>query len=313
MTPLLLLVLALTPEVSSSRFLSEYPRENRILQDDLAVATGEARLYAVKNGKVDPVGTEVKFATTADCAKYQFENRVTRPAKAAGIWETVCSREQQRIFMLRKSPHDQKYIIKSLGDDPANQGVFEVVFGKYLNAPWALGPSDLASLMRKGNIQVAEEREVVESGRTLIQVNLKHNFAKDQFDQYQMTFDPSLHWAVVRSEEFPHATGGRRTDFFEIDYAPALDGRTYPKKVWYTDIGDKQTMCEFVRVEARETPRSEFGLEFYGLVDPERKSNPFWPYWIWLGLALTAVALLIAGRWLRLRSTRLAAIGVSHG
>jgi len=293
---LFILAFLTTSYDTGSRFSREYPAEVGALKREFANVRGSAKLWMVSQGKVGPPN-RAQFAMGLECDKFAFIN-----TKVQSV-EVVSCRNQARYFQLEKRGEKAGYAITALGDDPASRSSFDAVFGKYLHAAWATLNQDVLNQTALSQFHIVSEREFNESGRDLVEVVFQNGDPAKSLASFRITFDPALHWAIVRSEA---SLGGRTMEQFKITYDRFASGRIFMKTVHLLDVSHRELVCEFDPTDFAPIPEQEFTLEHYGLKDPARKRQVSSTPLILGGLLLASIGLLIIGRWLYRRSVRMA-------
>ena len=182
---------------------------------------------------------------------------------------------------------------------------FNAVFGKNLNAPWAIGGFDFENAISHGWFSITETHEVDEGGRNLVEVTFRLTTMKEP-NYYKATFDPSFHWAIIRASTWTEDST-RPSERFDVTYEPTATGKPYLKTISWWSQGGIGSVCEIGPVTFGPTPAAEFTLEHYLLKSPPLPPRP--PnYRLVLMIIALAVGLLGAAWYARRLASRRAGV-----
>ena len=285
------------------RFRAEYPREVAALQREFADVRGVATLCQVSGEKLGPV-TLIQFASGPGHAKFEVDALRPRGATSFEPRRNVICRDEKYCFRLVRLKKEGSYSIVSIEDDWRARSQFTQPFGKYLDAPWTVGGTSLSDRMSSDRFRIIESQVINEAGRELIEVYFESGRSTRKPDLVRVVLDPSLHWAVVRSETKSGEMNDRVKERSALTYFAGPSGSRYIHDVRLVDITGLEALCDFSKVEFVATPRSEFAIEYYGLKNPHRKPSDGSSIPLWMGGVAIAVGLLILGRWLARREAR---------
>ena len=280
-----------------SRFESEYSSEIKELQRTFSDVRGIAIVNVIKNGG-KAVPTSYHFACGSGRRKVDFDRLVLLPSgksilKSYGYAEI----DGRNIEVVRAGPTDP-FSVRGIGDeDPMRVAAFNAIFGDFLNAPWGFGGYEISEAFAKGWLSITEAHEIEESGRTLIEVTFRQTTTTKP-TYYRAVFDPTLHWAIARASQWDE-NPDNPSDRYEATYSPTASGSFYLKSIHRWGRSKREQICEFDQVEFKQTPVSEFTLEFYGLKSPPLPQTG--PNYKLIAAVLTAAVLLLFGAWLTRR------------
>lgn len=287
---------------AGDRFAQTYPSEVRVLKGQFMEIRGVAKLSTVKKGKSGPP-KDFRFASGPDRRKFEFESSHSRSGKQSVNRYGYAELNERSIEVERTGSADV-YSVLAIGDnDPTRRALFNALFGKYMEAPWAINGRDVEEAVARGWFSVVEAREIGVDGRDLIEVTFRLTTMAEP-NYYQAVFDPSLHWAILRASRWT-TDPEKPSERYEVTYGPTASGKPYMKTVRWWDRNGRETLCEFDAVEFATTPAAEFTLEHYGLKSPPLPvKGPNYRMAGWI--AASAVGLLGAAWFLRRFATRTA-------
>lgn len=277
------------------RFLREYPEAARRIQERYAQIRGECHITGAAR-RANPA----RFAFDHGFRKVEFFADPNAKGRSGSM---VYCLGPDSGFGLRRENDKAPYRVFWLGPASENKRVFDLQFGKYLNAPHSIYWTPLMNLVKPGDIWNMTAEEVARDGETLFKVYYESGEKKEAPNKTWLVLEPNS-W-VIRSYEVLAGwpPGATRTTKIEVEYDPSGGGIPIPRRVKITDPNLKSEVCEFRNVAFEPTPRAEFSMEFYNLPDiaatPPARPVGLIPWFVGLGvLGLVAgIALkLAAGR-----------------
>lgn len=272
------------------RFVKEYPGAAARLEDRLLPARGNAFLFKSAGRTQKTSGTFVKFAITRSLRKFEVS---IEPGAKAGTqnYTAVYCMAGLRSFRLNAFA-GSPYQVRGVGSDPAQMAEFRTVFGKFLEAPWAILGAPLVDFIRNKEFQLDAAKEVDTNRGRLVEINFRFGTFNEKPNSYRVRLDPALNWAIVESEFRLGSTVAPES--LEIEYSPASsDGRFFPKRIAALGIDGKRQICEFEQVAFIEALASEFTMEHCNLKDVTQFARkPPSPLFGWFVGTVIVVALL---------------------
>ncbi len=285
------------------QFLREYPDQVIQLRARLEGTRGTASVCGVVNAKFGP-SRQIRYATRPGSVKYEFEaSEGVVGTKGPGEAVVYC-RVDRHCFRLQKEDSSTQYVVSMYGDGTLENAMVHHDFARFVESPWSLANMTIAEMMKKKHFKLLKSSELVEKGRSLVEVEFETGDAPDKLAKIRAAFDPGLNWAIVWAELSPPNTFGRavRSD---VEYQSSAEGRFFVKSAQIIGLDSKMYRCNFPQVEFVTLPESEFTMAHYGLKDPALKSSsePAWLYWLagFLGFAILA----FLGRWSRRMATKM--------
>jgi hypothetical protein len=273
------------------RFLKEYPKSSMELETRLSTVKGIARVFDPKGISQVVPQTSVTFAVNGPVRKFEYSKIIMATNKPTDTLYVVCASGSTSFRLKRVG--ESPYQIQGIGSDLAEQAIFRTVFGKYLDAPWAIYGLHLTGLIKAADFRLTTSREIDTDQGRVVEIEFYSGSFNGQPSWYRVRLDPGIDWAIIESEYRP-GSSSVNPETLKIEYSTAT-GHVFPKRIQSKGLDGKENVCEFSKIEFSATPASEFRMEHYGLKDvtnyaPKDSSHLHW----WL-IAVAVVVSLFAG------------------
>ncbi len=282
--------------MSEQEFLAQYLPAAEKLERFYSHLTLEAVVTRSNMQSMRPVVARQRFVVRTAGDKMRRDRFV--PEAAGGESAYIGVKSADGSFVVRRKAGQERFVLSNLSSNSLRGPNILATEHHYLFAPFSEnGGFLLANKFRSKSLRITSIEEEERNGEQLVKVtyerSTRFNGQPIHYVGYDV-FSKTLGWALRESV----AGGGEVQNRGKIEYDGMVDGVPLLKSAEYwRQKGDERyniLRCEVTRIEPGTAPPEAFELAaLVGDVRQEKKS----PYWLLLiigGVALVAIAVVLA-------------------
>lgn len=247
-------------DVTKQRFLTEYPREAKILKGLWDRCSGSYRLVS-PDGKRLPNDFSADFFRSHGFEKVELKGAMPAEDGPLKISHVYCVGDDGSFFVVNKSRDRADYQVRKVSSDESSINMYEQKMGRCIRAFLGGHRKPLITMLEEKTATLVDANPV--TGKSSLIEATFHVTDGSPVTQLVARFDTTNHWAVEEQDLYVKSPPVK-TLAYRVEYGEKQAGVAMPRKIHVSENNYPYVFNEW-KFEA--TPRDAFSMTHYGLSD----------------------------------------------